>query len=152
MWISFSGHLPVFGSFFPRVAFFACEGKGTGRLHPPSVAIPSPCHPPLLVHAGAVHTTRLTPLTPSPSTHIVLIPSPRLKFVGRSASCNVGIQKSPKRLLGLINWGPDIIQRHCDCFPGGFKLLGIVININMIFFCVWDGYRFSLNNISRFII
>ena len=44
---------------------------------------------------------------PTPSLHIVLIPSLCLKFVGCSTSCHVQIQHSLKRLIGLLNRGPD---------------------------------------------
>ena len=54
---------------------------------------------------------------PSPSPYVVLIPSPRLNFVGSSVSC-MWIYQSPNRLHSSQNWGPmapsvEIILFRC---------------------------------------
>ena len=47
------------------------------------------------------------PLTPSTTPYVVSVSSPLLMFVGRSASCNVWIWQSSKRLLSFRNQGPS---------------------------------------------
>ena len=113
---------------FPQVTLLAYEDKGNGRLHSLAVARPSPCPPLLLFHARTVWATQFLLLFPaSPSPHIVLISSPRLKFWGRSARRNVQTQHSSKRLLGLLNLRPivSLVSRIICFIPRrrGFRIL-----------------------------